>query len=301
MEPLPLKPFKTYEEQVEHLKSAHGLIVYDEERAERILSNTNYYRLSAYGITLRDPANPDRYRPGTTFDDIFRLYTFDNALRVILFPLIEEVEIQFRTRVAYQLGKEYGPEGYMNKNNFLPKTNPITGIDYHTDTIDKFKKEKDRQKRLPCVIHHNTKYGGHFPVWAAIELFTFGMVSSLYSSMKQADQNAVAATYNTKTSYLNGWILSLVELRNLCAHSNRLYFMKFKQTPSLYSEHAKYKASYRLFPILIVLKRMCAGRSIWNTFAKNLGSVMNEYSDIVDLSCLGFPPEWRNVLGVPVP
>lgn len=296
----PLKPFKTYKEQVDHLKNTHGLIIYDETRAEYILSSTNYYRLSAYGITLRDPVNSERYKPGSTFENIYRLYVFDNMLRTILFPLIEEVEIQFRTRVAYQLGKQYGPEGYMDVNNFLPKVNPDTGIDYHTDVITKFRSEVTRQNRLPCVAHHNNKYGGHFPVWAAIELFTFGMVSSLYSSMKRADQKAVAATFNTKPNYLNSWILSLVELRNICAHSNRIYFMKFKQTPALYPEHAKYGASYRLFPVLLVLKRLCIGRSQWNSFAAGLGTVMNSFSDVVDLSCLGFPPEWRTVLGVPV-
>lgn len=295
----PLKPFKTYHEQVEHLKNEHGLIIYDETRAEFILSSTNYYRLSAYGITYRDPSNSDRYKPGTTFDDIYRLYCFDSALRTILFPLIEEIEIQFRTRVAYQLGKEYGPEGYMDVSNFTPKVNPLTGIDYHTDAIDKFKAEVLRQQRLPCVIHHNNEYGGHFPVWAAIELFTFGMVSSFYSSMKKVDQKEVAATFNTKPWYLNSWILSLVELRNICAHSNRIYFMKFKQSPALYNEHSQYSNSYRLFPVLIVLKRLSSGRTLWNTFAANLGSIMSAYSDVVDLPCLGFPPEWRTVLGVP--
>ena len=39
----PLKPFKTYEEQVEHLKSVHGLIVNDKEWAVEILSKVNYY------------------------------------------------------------------------------------------------------------------------------------------------------------------------------------------------------------------------------------------------------------------
>ena len=79
----PLKPFKTYHDQVEHLKNAHGLIIYDESHAEYVLSNTNYYRLSAYGITFRDPTNPERYRPGTTFENIYRLYLFDNASEMV--------------------------------------------------------------------------------------------------------------------------------------------------------------------------------------------------------------------------
>ena len=87
----PLKPFKTYEEQVEHLKSAHGLIVNNKERAVGILSKVNYYRLSAYGISLRDPNNKDKYRPGSSLIDIMGLYNFDAFFRTILFLPISEM------------------------------------------------------------------------------------------------------------------------------------------------------------------------------------------------------------------
>ena len=123
-----LKPFKTYAEQVRHLKSAHGLIVPDEERAMYILSKINYYRLSAYGISLREPGNKERYKAGTTFEDLVNLYNFDAALRSFLFLPITEIEVQFRTKVAYRLGQQYGPEGYRDGSNFLPKQNTKTKI-----------------------------------------------------------------------------------------------------------------------------------------------------------------------------
>lgn len=122
----PLKPFKTYAEQVKHLRSAHGLIITDEERAISFLSKINYYRLSAYGISLREPGNKERYKPGTTFEDLASLYNFDTGLRAILFLPITEMEIQFRTKVAYRLGEQYGPEGYRDSSNFIQRINEKT-------------------------------------------------------------------------------------------------------------------------------------------------------------------------------
>lgn len=54
------KPFKTYEEQVALLKS-RGLIISDEAEAKDILKRLNYYRLSAYSLTLR---KNDEFFPG---------------------------------------------------------------------------------------------------------------------------------------------------------------------------------------------------------------------------------------------
>ena len=47
-----VKPFKTIEEQINILED-RGLIIEDEEFAKKSLSNLNYYRLSAYTLTLR--------------------------------------------------------------------------------------------------------------------------------------------------------------------------------------------------------------------------------------------------------
>lgn len=51
-----LKPPLTYEEQVKLLKS-RGMIIPDEKRAERLLANISYYRLSAYMLPYKKKEN----------------------------------------------------------------------------------------------------------------------------------------------------------------------------------------------------------------------------------------------------
>ncbi len=293
-----LKPFKNYADQVQHLKSAHGLIVTDEERAVSFLSKINYYRLSAYGISLRDPGNKERYKLGTTFEDLASLYHFDAGLRSILFLPIIEIEIQFRTKVAYRLGEQYGPEGYRDSSNFVLKTNIRTNKTRHQEFLEKLDEEIERQKNLPCVKHHKEKYGGHFPIWAAIELLSFGSVVSLYSIMFTDDQQAIAKEFSTDNYHLNSWMLSLIEIRNICAHANRIYNMPLKQSPKLYSEHTKYGKTNKLFPAILILKRMLDGQPIWDSFAKSLNKMIHS-NRRVELSCLGFPAEWKDVLDIP--
>ena len=104
------KPFKTYREQIELLR-ARGLIIYDDAYAEEVLKRLNYYRLSAYSLTLR---KNDRFYPGVTLDDVAELYAFDHALRRLLFQYSSIVEVSARAYISYYHAQKYGPLGYLN-------------------------------------------------------------------------------------------------------------------------------------------------------------------------------------------
>ncbi len=74
--------------------------------------------------------------------------------------------------------------------------------------------------------------------------------------------------------------------------------MPLKQTPYLYSEYQEYKSQKRnkVFPALIVIKRMMNGDARWNEFEIQLETLMDKYSDVVKLSFMGFPNEWKKLL-----
>lgn len=291
-----LKKALTYEEQANRFLE-HNLIIGNLNNAVAILKRVNYYRLSAYGIGLIKPDNKEQYIDGTRLEDIYRLYRFDSRLRSILLHIIEQLEVQLRTQISNHLALKYGPEGYMDAKNFKSK-NTKDGHSIHTITIDKFKQECIHQKNIPFVRHHLENYDGHFPIWVAVELFTFGALSSLFDIMVPDDQKAIAKNYNTEPSYLNSWILALVEIRNICAHYGRLYNLPLKQSPFLYAENKKYRFSRinKLFPVVITIKRLLQNDSRWSAFASELSALLDEYQDVVKLSFIGFPVEWKTVL-----
>lgn len=292
-----LKPALTYDQQIDRLKNVHNLSISDDAAALEILKKVNYYRLSAYGLGLSQKDDKEKYIDGISLEHIYRLYEFDSIFRNILIHVIEQLEIQLRTQISNFLALKYGSEGYVDPAHFTEKKTK-NGEPVHTTVMESFNKEREHQKNAPFVKHHMAKYEGHFPVWVAVELFTFGNLSSLYSIMVLEDRKEIARLYNTEPKYLGSWILVLVEIRNICAHYSRLYNMPLKQTPHLYPEYQKYRVGTinKVFPALLAIKRMLNYDERWNAFEIQLEALIDEYSDVVRLSFMGFPKEWREVL-----
>lgn len=288
-----LKAPQDYEGQIHRLIHMHGLIVEDHDRARKILSQVNYYRLSAYGIGLKSADDPERYLPGISLDTLYQLYQFDRILRTLMIPVIETLEIELRTKIAYHLALTYGAEGYAEESHFIRKENK-EGVSIHSSLMTRFQKEVVSHKNQPCVKHHLDKYEGHFPIWAAVELFSFGMLSSLYSIMQKQDRQAIAEQFHTDAKYLHGWILALVEVRNLCAHYGRIYNMPLKQKPYLYREFKQY-SSNRIFPLLMTMRRMLSDKIVWLSFYESLVGLIEEHSE-VKLQFIGFPENWAEIL-----
>ncbi len=292
-----LKLALTYEEQVEHLINAHNLSIDDPEKAVQTLKRVNYYRLSAYGIGLTQKEEPEKYRDGISLRHLHRLYKFDSLFRNKLIHVIEQIEIQLRTQISNYLSLKYGPECHMDSQNFIDKKTKNNKSVY-VIIIDNFRKECEHQKNALFVKHHMNKYRGHFHIWVAVELFTFGNLSSIYSIMQNEDQQAIADLYETQRRYLGSWILALVEIRNICAHYSRLYNMPLKQTPYLYSEYQKYRQGSinKVFPVLLVIKRMQSSSDLWKSFEKDIEALFDEYNDVIQLPFIGFPKDWKSVL-----
>lgn len=170
--PNPVKPFLSVPQQLERLKAA-GMHIEDEATAADILERVSYYRLiNAYALGLYADDGKCRFREGVTFWQVYGLYAFDNRLRHVVSELLEEFEVLFRTRLANYIGERYGPLGYTNPALFV-------NADYHRDTMKTLEREKGAQGKSPIVRHHAAKYGGDMPIWAAVELLSFGTVVTL--------------------------------------------------------------------------------------------------------------------------
>ena len=206
----PVKPARSYKEQLARLTDIHGLTIEDEARARYILSTVNYYRLTTYGKHLRRADDPDLFLPGVSLETLYGLYRFDMNLRHLLLPVLEFFEVQLRAKIAYQLAITYGSLGYMDAENFRAEVLP-NGASVHKSLIGKFKNEVKRQGALPFVRHHKIKYGGQFPIWAAVELFTFGMLGSLFDLMREGDQRAVSREYDLSPEALSRLIAAAVD------------------------------------------------------------------------------------------
>lgn len=278
------KPPLKYEEQLEKLKK-RGCIINDDKKCISILESVNYYRLSAYFLPFKlDNGN---YKEGLSFERVFSIYEFDRKLHGILFNALEETEIFLRSKIAYFHAHKYGALGYMDKSNFSVKA------ELHENFIENFKREIDKNKNILFVKHHIYKYGGEFPIWAASEMFTFGMLSKFFANMTCQDrENLSNDIYKTNPKFVGSWLRCCTDLRNICAHYGRLYFRIFSAAPSGI-DNLEDKSKRKLFGAILSLKKLYPFKDKWNNETlKKLMSLVDEHKSDIDLEHIGFSYNW---------
>ena len=287
----PVKPARSYDEQAVRLFEVHNLNVGNADRARHILSTVNYYRLTTYGKHLRRQDDPERFIDGVTLDDLYDLYQFDMGLRHQLLPVLEFFEVQLRAKLSYHLAMSYGSTGYTNAANFrLDKQSQGS----HKSLMNKFKIEVKRQDDLAFVRHHQTKYGGKFPVWTAVELFSFGMLAQLYDILIEDDQWAVARAYRLTPEELDALIGAAVDVRNICAHYSRLYNQHIEDHPILPPKYAQYNSNL-VFPVVLMLHTVAGGHRVYSDMIRGIAQLSREFPK-ADLALCGFPEDWEDVL-----
>lgn len=282
------KPPTTFEEQLSILVR-RNLIVEDEEFALSVLRRLNYYRFTGYLLPFRIVDN--KYADGTTFGRVYNIYEFDRRLRGLLIGMLEGIEVRLRTQLSYHLAHTYGGLGHLDSHNFRDPTKHARFI----ESLQSSLRDAHKNKEL-FAIHHFDKYKGQFPIWVAVEVMSFGVLSKLFMNLHGRDRSRIAKqAYGVPHEHLGSWLECLVYVRNMCAHYTRLYDKELKIKPKLFSRPAI--ENDRLFAAVYVSKRLFDPRKDWNNdFIAGLQSLVDQYKDDIDLGRIGFPQDWLKVL-----
>jgi abortive infection bacteriophage resistance protein len=112
------KPATTIQQQVQQLQ-ARGLLISDPADSAHFLSNIGYYRLAGYWWPMQGDKTTHQFKPNSRFEDVISLYNFDRELRILLFDVIERIEIGLRTRLIYNLSHEFDPWWFQDPNHFI--------------------------------------------------------------------------------------------------------------------------------------------------------------------------------------
>ena len=119
------KIFKTINEQIDILES-RGLIVEDYDRAKEILLRENYFFLNGYRHLFMQNARDDKYIDGTTFDELYGVFTFDRRIRNIFFKNILSVSL-FIFITSTSLSNFFS-KSYSSRNSVFKSIFPIINI-----------------------------------------------------------------------------------------------------------------------------------------------------------------------------
>ncbi|HEX3438580.1 MAG TPA: Abi family protein [Pseudacidobacterium sp.] len=219
------------------------MVITDVSAAKACLERIGYYRLSGYWYPFRkshistnpitnailfDPVTrkpqiiiEDDFRAGTSFKQVMDLYVFDKRLRLLFLDAIERVEVALRVDIALLLGAR-DPWAHRNPNQLHGKfTKKTSG---HQKWLQRFDESFHKSKE-EFVKHFKNKYSGeHLPIWIAIELWDFGMLSVLLDGMRVDDQKILARKYKLpRVGLLTTWMRNINHIRNICAHHSRLW------------------------------------------------------------------------------
>lgn len=278
----------SYEKQIDLIREK-GFLISQQEESEciKFLQRVNYYRLSAYFLPFR--RKNGEYIKNISFYKVQKIYEFDSRLRGLLFSVIEDIEVNMRSKLAYYTAHKYGAMGYITDDMFSERHDS-----------DKFIKKVNSciEENASTLVmkHHKEKYDGEFPIWVIIEFFSIGMLSYFYKDMLAEDRKNIADQMGTVPKLLESWLRCLTDLRNKCAHYSRLYYWIFPAMPAV-PKGSTINADRKLFTQLIVLKYLYPMPEKWNSgFVIPLKSLIDEYEKYISLNHIGFPKNWEELL-----
>jgi len=279
------QPPMTVEEQIENLREK-GLVIDNTDYAHSILNDISYFRLvKAYSLGLK--VRNGNYYIGVRFEDIVQLYLFDSNFRQVVYPQIEKVEINLRCRLSNYFSVKYGVLGYERMENFAAQEDVFNSL------YDDITKEINRKSRTPFIKNFQKNYAdGKIPLYALVEVMSFGTLSKFFKNMKNEDKKVIASYYGIGYTYLESWLENLSYVRNICAHYSRLYNAKLTKTPRLYRHYTDDGISNaHIFATLLTLKHLLPNDRHWHDFIQTIEILIDKYSS-VKLHRLGFPQNW---------
>ena len=301
------KVHKTFDEQLNILKQ-RKLYILNYDFALSKLQRINYYRLSAYFLPFqhkKDGNKKDCFLDNSSFEEIIQLYYFDSELRKIIFEAIESIEIYFRTQITYSHALRYEPFGYLNKNNFQ------TSDRFFKMIIENLKDETKRSEEIFIKHFKDTYKTSDLPLWAVVEVVSFGTISKLYSILKTEEQKEVISKLqDINNNVFKNWLHGLSVIRNICAHHSRLWnktlgvkfevprkvsaFNDIQKTINLGGETKDIKLNDKVFFALSVIEYILT--SIGEDeieFKSKIKNLIRKYSN-VNLESMGFIENWED-------
>ena len=304
------KTFKTLDEQILILQRK-GLIINDINYAKDVLLRENYFFLMGYRHLFFKSEKDREFISGTTFDELYAVFNFDRQIRNIIFKNILIVENNAKSIFSYQLSKNYGfrESDYLSSKNFSRESGKRKQVN---DLIKKMQRQiRNNGGQHAATMHYLNNYG-YLPLWIAVKVLSFGIVSELYTILKKEDQDAIASIYNIDPEDLMMYFPLLANYRNLCAHEDILLDHRSQRTISNNKYHnylniPKMDGEFiygkdDLFALIIILKRILR--------EENFHLLLQEISYELDIlagklhtinidkvmDLMGFPTNYKNIL-----
>lgn len=229
------KPHQTPAQLAQHLIDC-GMPLPGRTRqyAEKKIAQVGYERLRIYFRSRRQLSMPGKpFIPGTKFRDIIALYEFDEILRAFCFRHLGRFEIVLRNQLSAILSRQYGSHPYFDSAAYRTSKMRASAVGRLSDI---FYKKTDQRAR-----HYFDEYNPPMipPIWVMKEFLTFGNLSHVLDQLSTPVHNDLTTAFGMPNyAVLENWIRVLIDLRNDCAHHDRLFNRSFQKQPQRFTRAA---------------------------------------------------------------
>lgn len=303
----PIK-FFSFDEQVS-LIIEKGIEIKDKDYAKEMLQQIGYFPLiGGYKHLFKIPTT-NKYKAGTTIEEIISLYTFDKELRELFFKYLLQIERHMRSLMSYYFTQYYGTaeKQYLDIKNYNDTKRNHATIVKLISTLKRATTTTDY-----TYINYYRKTYGNIPLWVSINILTFGNISKMFQVFPQSLKSKVLKNFEQLNQRQMDQFLSvLTKYRNVCAHGERLF--TYKTTDSIadtplhkklslpYSGNQYMKGKQDLFAMVIAFKYLLP-RNDFLEFKRQLAKEINRANMEVKhinetelLNSMGFPENWKDI------
>lgn len=227
------------------------------------------------------------------------MYNFDRELKILLFDVIEKIEISLRTKLIYHLSLEYSPWWFQNFDLFINSKELVK-------TLANLEEELARTKEPSIKNHFKIHIDDQRfpPAWKSLEQTSFGSLSKLYGNLKNTikSKDTIAKEFGAVNhTFLPSWLQSIAQIRNYCAHHSRLWNKNLPGTPKLLpnphfnwiEDVPKQHEFQKLYVHLCIMKYLLDRIQPENNFTERLYNLFEKYPN-VDPNAIGLKPDWQN-------
>lgn len=297
------KQILTIEQQVQSYVDA-GMEIKSREDVEKALKSVGFYRLRGYSFHLYDNVDK-KYVQGTKFEDIFQLYQFDQELSGLIFAMISKIEVALRVRLVEAL-LVHGDSLILQDSSIFKEKK------MYWQNMSTIASEIARSNDV-FIKHNFDKHEGEIPVWAVVEVLSFGTLSKIIKNLKTGTGSAysiLAANYqyiskksnlvNPSQKMFTSWVHGVSILRNMCAHNSRIYNRTIHTTPEILEEDKviPLPAHNGLYQILLAMKYLRSSDDEWTVFVDAFDKLIQNNISVISFTAMNLPVDWKAHLSV---
>ncbi|NCC16753.1 MAG: Abi family protein [Clostridia bacterium] len=293
------KNFLSVTQLIQKLTDA-GMTITSQNEAKMALTTIGYYRLKGYSFHRIDPVTK-KYINGTNFSDVLKLYHFDSELSHLVFSYLSQIEVALRSRLvnAFQITQDAlilnDPSAFKDKQLYWKNQGTVASEICRSNDV--------------FIEHNFNNHDGAIPLWASVEVMSFGSLSKIIKNLKTGNQsvfsilvqnynfkNASGNSVNPSKDMFTSWIQAVSVMRNICAHNSRIYNRAISTRPQLIgSDIINPQPRYNgLYQIMLSMKYLRPTDESWTAFVNDFKQLLNKYAGAYDISRMNFPVDWES-------